>query len=357
MGESGNEPAGSTAVKGIDEARVVPWLEANIDDFAAPATFTLIAGGHSNLTFGVTDANGTKYVLRRPPLGHVLQSAHDMGREHKIIKALGPTTVPVPPALGYCEDVEVNGAPFYVMAFVDGHIIRTSEIAQQKLTEEQRRVAGESLVDVLADIHSVDVDAVGLGDLGKKTDYMQRQLKRWYTQFKGSGELTKRSVPDVDEVHDFLVARIPDQGPAAIVHGDYRLDNCMIGFDGHVAAVLDWELCTLGDAMADVGLLMVYWNDPEDAGSALLAPSTTAPGFPRRAELLERYAKQSGRDVSQVDYYTAFGYWKLACIIEGVYARYAAGVMGSSDERQIEGFKGQVDFLAARAKAAVERLP
>ena len=344
-------------VKGIDEARVVPWLEANVDGFVGPAEFTLIAGGHSNLTFGVTDANGTKYVLRRPPLGHVLQSAHDMGREHKIIKALGPTSVPVPPALGYCEDVEVNGAPFYVMAFVDGYIIRTSDIAKEKLTEDQRRVAGESLVDVLADIHSVDVDAIGLGDLGKKTDYMQRQLKRWYTQFKGSGELTKRTVPDVDEVHDFLAARIPEQGPAAIVHGDYRLDNCMIGFDGHVAAVLDWELCTLGDPMADVGLLMVYWNDPEDAGSALLAPSTTAPGFPRRAELLERYAKQSGRDVSQVDYYTAFGYWKLACIIEGVYARYAAGVMGSQDEKQIEGFRNQVDFLAARAKAAVERLP
>src|SRR5687768_10110447 len=135
--------------KGIDEARVVPWLEANIDGFVGPAELTLIAGGHSHLTFGVTDANGTKCVLRPPPLGHVLQSAHDMGREHKIIKALGPTTVPVPPALGYCEDVEVNGAPFYVMAFVDGHIIRTSEIAQERLTEEQRRVAGESLVDVL----------------------------------------------------------------------------------------------------------------------------------------------------------------------------------------------------------------
>ncbi|HYD10744.1 MAG TPA: phosphotransferase family protein, partial [Acidimicrobiales bacterium] len=338
-------------VKGIDEARVVPWLEANIDGFAGPAEFTLIAGGHSNLTFGVTDANGTKYVLRRPPLGHVLQSAHDMGREHKIIKALNGTNVPVPPALGFCEDIEVNGAPFYVMGFVDGHIIRTSDVAKEKLTEEQRRTAGESLVDVMADMHAVDVDAVGLGDLGKKTDYMQRQLKRWNTQFKGSSELTKRTVPSVEEVHDFLAARIPEQGPAAIVHGDYRLDNCMIGFDGNVAAVLDWELCTLGDAMADVGLLMVYWNDPDDAGSALLAPSTTAPGFLKRAELLERYAARSGRDVSQVDYYTAFGYWKLACIIEGVYARYAAGVMGSQDEKQIEGFRNQVDFLADRAKA------
>jgi aminoglycoside phosphotransferase (APT) family kinase protein len=345
------------ATSGIDATRVIPWLEANIEGFTGPATFDLIAGGHSNLTYGVTDSNGRRYVLRRPPLGHVLQSAHDMGREHKIIKALGPTSVPVPPALGFCEDTDVNGAPFYVMAFVDGHIIRTSDVAKKVLSEEQRRTAGESLVDVLADIHAVDVDAVGLGDLGKKTDYMQRQLNRWYKQFNGSIELTKRTVPAIDEVHDALVSRIPEQGPAAIVHGDYRLDNCMVGDDGNVVAVLDWELCTLGDPMADLGLLMVYWNDPEDEGTALLAPTTTAPGFPRRRDLLARYAERSGRDVSTIDYYTAFGYWKLACIIEGVYARYAAGVMGTNDPASYEGFRVQVERLGAQAQAAVARIP
>ena len=152
---------------GVDAERVVPWLEANVDGFTGPAEFTLIAGGHSNLTYGVRDAKDTKYVLRRPPLGHVLESAHDMGREHKIIAALGPTPVPVPPALAYCDDNSVNDAPFYVMGFVEGNIVRTAEVAREKLTAEQRRTAGESLVDVMADMHAVDVDKVGLGDLGR----------------------------------------------------------------------------------------------------------------------------------------------------------------------------------------------
>jgi aminoglycoside phosphotransferase (APT) family kinase protein len=342
---------------GVDAARVVPWLEANVKGFTGPAEFTLIAGGHSNLTYGVTDANGTKYVLRRPPLGHVLESAHDMGREHKIIAALGPTDVPVPPALAYCTDIEVNDAPFYVMGFVDGYIVRTAEVATEKLTEAQRRRAGESIVDVMAAMHAVDVDAVGLGDLGRKDGYVERQLRRWIKQVKGSQELTKRELPDVDYVHDYLAAHIPEQqGGASIVHGDYRLDNCMIGHDGNVAAVLDWELCTLGDPMADVGLLMVYWNDPAEDTSLLNVSATTVDGFPRKAELLERYAKVSGRDLSQVDYYVALGYWKLACIIEGVYARYAAGVMGSTNEAQTAGFRTNVERLASAARAAVDRL-
>ncbi|HEX4904556.1 MAG TPA: phosphotransferase family protein [Acidimicrobiales bacterium] len=341
---------------GVDEARVVPWLEANVQGFEGPATFSLIAGGHSNLTYGVTDAKGAKYVLRRPPLGHVLESAHDMGREHKIIAALGPTDVPVPPALAYCTDTSVNDAPFYVMGFVEGNIIRTADVAREKLTPEQRRTAGESLVDVMAAMHAVDVDAVGLGDLGRKDGYLERQLKRWYKQVKGSQELTKRELPDVDDVHDWLVAHMPEQGKAGIVHGDYRLDNCMVGYDGHIAAVLDWELCTLGDTMADVGLLMVYWNDPSDDTTLLNTSATTVEGFPRKAELLERYAKASGRDLSNVDYYTAFGFWKLACIVEGVYARYQAGVMGTTDPAAFEGFRTNVERLAASAKAAVERM-
>jgi aminoglycoside phosphotransferase (APT) family kinase protein len=341
---------------GVDEARVVPWLEANVEGFTAPAAFTLIAGGHSNLTYGVTDANGTKYVLRRPPLGHVLQSAHDMGREHKIIAALGSSPVPVPPALAYCEDTSVNDAPFYVMGFVEGNIVRTAEVAREKLTEEQRRTAGESLVDVMAAMHAVDVDAVGLGDLGRKDGYLERQLKRWYKQVKGSQELTKRELPDVDFVHEWLQTHMPEQGVAGIVHGDYRLDNCMVGHDGKIAAVLDWELCTLGDTMADVGLLMVYWNDPSDDATLLNTSATTVEGFPRKAELLERYAEKSGRDISNVDYYTAFGFWKLACIVEGVYARYQAGVMGTTDPAAFEGFRTNVERLAAQARVAVERM-
>ena len=336
------------ATKGIDEAKVTPWLEANVEGLVAPVRYTLIAGGHSNLTYRVDDAAGGAFVLRRPPLGQVLATAHDMGREHRIISALGPTRVPVAPALAFCEDPAVNGAPFYVMRFVEGHILRDATSAAAALTPAQRRTAGESLVDVMAEIHAVDPDAVGLGDLGRKEGYIERQLKRWYRQFEQS---KLREVPDVDEVHELLLRTVPEQGPATIVHGDYRLDNCMVDDGGNVVAVLDWEICTLGDPMADLGLLCVYWTDPEDEGAALGVSATTLEGFPRRADLVARYAERSGRDVSSVGYYTAFGYWKLACIVDGVYTRYAGGSMGSSSG--FEHFDAQVLRLAATAKATL----
>ena len=343
------------AIEGINEANVTAWFEANIDGVAPPLSFDLIAGGHSNLTFGVTDSKGSKSVLRRPPLGHVLATAHDMNREHTIISALGPTPVPVAPALGLCMDEDVNGAPFYVMGFVEGNVIRDAEAARTLLDEEGRRNASESIADVMAEIHAVDVDAVGLGALGKKEGYIARQLKRWYTQFQQSQELTHRPVPLVHEVHDALSERIPPQGAAAIVHGDYRLDNCMLGFDNRVAAVLDWEICTLGDPLADVGLLMVYWNEASDSHQALTTSAATAvPGFYTRAELLERYEKASGRDLSDIDFYVAFGYWKLACIVEGVYARYAHGAMGKPASG-FEAFAVQTERLAEAAKAAVDK--
>jgi aminoglycoside phosphotransferase (APT) family kinase protein len=338
-------------LKGIDAAPVTAWFEANIAGASGPLTFELIAGGHSNLTFGVTDAAGTRYVLRRPPLGHVLATAHDMGREHRVMSALEPTGVPVPTMLGICTDTEVNGAPFYVMAFVEGHIVRDQKAAESMLDEDSRRRAGESIADVLAAIHAVDVDAVGLGDLGKRDGYIARQLKRWYSQFLSSNELTRRPVPLVHEVHEVLSSRIPEQQGVGIVHGDYRLDNCMVGDDGNIVAVLDWELCTLGDPLADVGLLQVYWPDRTDPESSLLGISaTTAPGFPTRRELTDRYAAASHRDLGELDFYVAFGFWKLACIIEGVYSRYAAGAMG--DATGFEAFESQVTRLAERAAAA-----
>jgi aminoglycoside phosphotransferase (APT) family kinase protein len=204
---------------------------------------------------------------------------------------------------------------------------------------------------VLARIHAVDPDAVGLGDLGRKEGYIARQLKRWHGQWQQS---KTRDLPVVDEVHAALAARIPEQGPAAIVHGDYRLDNCLLRPDGTIAAVLDWELCTLGDPLADVGLLLVYWTEPGDSHPALIQAPTTLDGFPTRAEVIERYARASGRDVSHVEYYVAFGYWKLACILEGVYARYKGGVMGSSSG--FEGFAAQVEILATSALAAVDSM-
>ena len=290
-------------------------------------------------------------MLRRPPLGHVLASAHDMGREHRIIAALQDSAVPVAPALGYCADATVNGAPFYVMGFVDGHVLRDREASEATLDLAGRRRAGESLVDTLAAIHAVDVDAVGLADLGRHDGYIARQLKRWYGQWNAQ---KTRELPAVDEVHDLLVARIPEQGPASIVHGDYRLDNCMVDGHGTVVAVLDWEICTLGDPLADVGMLQVYWTGPDDAASAWDGSSTTAPGFPGRDELTARYAATSGRDVSALPFYTAFAAWKLACILEGVYARYVGGALGARSAEELAPFKQQVDAAAAQARSIVD---
>ena len=337
---------------GIDEERVVPWLEANVAALTSPVEFLLIAGGHSNLTYKVTDARGTEFVLRRPPLGHVLATAHDMGREYRVISALGPTAVPVPRALAYCDDLSVNGTPFYVMSFVEGHIIRDDETAEKILTPDQRRRAGESLIDVLADIHAVDPDAVGLGQLGRRDGYIERQLKRWYKQFQAS---QTRQLPAVDEVYRTLLAAIPVQVSTTIVHGDYRLDNCMVDDDGEVNAVLDWEICTLGDPLADVGLLTVFWTEAGEEGLGALTPPTVADGFPRRAELLERYVARSGRDLSKIDYYTAFGYWKLACVVEGVYARYLGGALGD-DATGFDGYDERVVLLANRAEEAAAKV-
>ena len=339
------------ATKGIEAPAVTAWFEANIPGATGPLDFELIAGGHSNLTYRVDDAAGHRYVLRRPPLGHVLATAHDMRREHTIISALGPTPVPVAPALGLCTDDAVNGAPFYVMDFVDGRVLRDSAAAEQ-ITVDARRNASLSIANTLAAIHAVDPDAVGLGDLGKKEGYIARQLKRWYGQWEQS---KTRELPLVDEVHDALLARIPEQGPAAIVHGDYRLDNCMTDDDGNVIAVLDWEICALGDPLADVGLLMVYWTEPDDGGSMLLSAPTASEGFLSRKQVLDAYAEASGRDLAQVDFYIAFGYWKLACIVEGVYARYVGGAMGS-DAKGFEAFAVQVERCASAAAEAVARL-
>ncbi len=326
------------------------WFAANVKGAELPLQFELIAGGRSNLTYRVRDSGGNDFVLRRPPVSHVLPTAHDMGREHKVISALAPTAVPVPPALAYCDDPSVNGAPFYVMGFVEGRILRDAEAASS-LDPVARRAAGESLMEVLWAIHSVHVDAVGLGDLGRREMYLERQLKRWNSQVEQSRQITGRSLDLVAEVHDALAARIPAQRYTGIVHGDYRLDNTILGDDGSVRAVLDWEICTLGDPLTDLGLLMVYWAEPGEDPSLGLSP-TTVPGFPTRKEMAARYVDLSGRQVPDLGYYVAFGFWKLACILEGVFARYAKGA-GGGDTSGAEALGDQVDLLAEQAKEAL----
>jgi aminoglycoside phosphotransferase (APT) family kinase protein len=338
--------------KGIDARRVSAWLEENVEGAEGPFSFRLIVGGRSNLTFEVRDAAGRKMVLRRPPLGELLPSAHDMGREHRIISALEPTAVPVPETLGLCRDPEVNGGPFYLMRFADGAILRDEAEVEASFAPERRTAVADALIDSLCDLHLVDPDTIGLGDLSKREDYIGRQLRRWNRQYEASNP---RDIPEVAEAHRLLAERVPDQQRLAIVHGDYRIDNTVFAADTSVEAVLDWELCTLGDPLADLGLLLVYWVEPgEDASFMLSGTPTLAPGFPNREHLLARYGERSGADLSEIDYYVAFGSWKLACIAEGILTRYSAGVMGD-DSVSIERLAAQTPLLAGMALERLER--
>ena len=340
--------APSSDVAGIDAKNLTAWMLDRVPDLVEPIRFDPIAGGLSNLTYTVTDSVGRRWVLRRPPLGHVLATAHDMSREFRIINALSSTDVPVAPVVGFCEDETVNGAPFYVMEFVDGIIARDAA-AGSELTIAARTNAGRSLIDNLIKIHAVDVDAVGLGDLGRKESYVERQLSRWQRQWEATKD---DAIVEMTELHQRLSHAIPQQGHATIVHGDYRLDNCIVDQSGSVVAVLDWELCTLGDPLADLGLMFVYWAQADDPFSALDGSATALEGFATRSDLLAMYQAQSDRDLSQIGYYVALGYWKLACILQGVLVRYRSGVMGDQTTDTDSG-TSSVQRLAVAGLAAL----
>lgn len=339
-------------MQGLDDERVSRWLTENIDGATGPFRYELIVGGRSNLTFRVTDAVGTRYVLRRPPTGHVLATAHDMAREHRIITAVGRTGVPVPRTLGLCVDESVNGAPFYVMEYVDGEVLDSPERGAL-LPEALRPGASEHLIDVLADLHAADVDEIGLGDLARREGYVERQIKRWSTQWEHS---KTREVPAIEEVARHLAANVPVQHGVSIAHGDFRFGNCLVDLGtGRVTAVLDWELCTLGDPLADLGYLGVYWVRPD--GSGRDNDPTGAGGYLSYADIVDRYATRTGRDVSQIDYYLAFSSWRLAVISEGVYNRYLHGAMGDQDDPEaLERVRVGTLELAEQALAAVRRL-
>jgi aminoglycoside phosphotransferase (APT) family kinase protein len=281
----------------------------------------------------------------------VLQSAHDMGREHRIIAALRDTDVPVANALGLCDDVEVNGAPFYLMDFVEGAVLATIHDAEA-FPEASRRAAADDLVDVMGRLHAVDPDAVGLGTLGRKEDYIARQLNRWHRQFSQS---KTRELPLLDEVHDRLAARIPPQRWTGIVHGDFRLGNMILGPGGELRAVLDWELATLGDTLADLGWMLSSWAQPGEATRGPFPPPTTAAGFPTRAEIADRYSKVTGRDLSELPYYLAFARWRGACISEGVLNRYKQAVMGEVDF-DIDAMAEGVEMSVNAARDALDQL-
>jgi aminoglycoside phosphotransferase (APT) family kinase protein len=341
--ESRNGPAG------IASGPVSRWIDEHVEGLVGPYEFAQIAGGRSNITFKVTDARGTAFVLRRPPLGHVLATAHDMAREHRIITAVGTSAVPVPRTLALCEDPEVNGAAFYLMEFVGGTVLDSPDKGGL-LAPGLRRTASEHLVDVLADLHDVDIDAVGLGDLARRDGYVERQIKRWTTQWENS---KTRELASMERVRERLASSVPVQQGSVIAHGDYRFGNCLVDLDtGRVTAVLDWELCTLGDPLADLGYMGVYWSD-DATGTSRDNDPTGAGGFATYADVVERYGRRTGRDVSRVGWYVAFSSWRLAVITEGVYRRYRDGAMGN-DGFDPEPIRVGVEVLAEAALRALE---
>ncbi|WP_228900501.1 phosphotransferase family protein [Streptomyces sp. DH1] len=287
---------------------------------AGPLSGRLIEGGRSNLTYAVSDGTGS-WVVRRPPLGHVLATAHDMKREHRVISALHPTDVPVPRPVLLCEDEEVLGAPFYVMEFVEGTPYRTAE-QLATLGPERTRAAVLNLVDTLVGLHAVDPAEVGLGDFGRPEGFLDRQLRRWAKQLDAS---RNRDLAGIDELHATLGRELPRSPSPTVVHGDYRLDNVLIGGENdEIRAILDWEMSTLGDPLTDLGLLVMY-SSPLGMPDSPVSTTAQAPGHPAPAELIERYAARSGRDVSAVAWYTAFAWFKLAVILEGIHYRYTLG--------------------------------
>lgn len=336
--------------EGIDETMVTAWLEAHVPVLEPPVQYSLIAGGHSNLTFRCEDSAGHVYVLRRPPLGHVLQSAHDMSREHKIIDALRDSDVPVPGNFGLCQDESVNAADFYIMNFIGGLVLNDSTVAEQ-VPEGQRRSISEHVVEILCRLHAINPDDVGLGDLGRKEAYLERQIKRWTTQWEAS---KTHEIPEMEESCRILKERMPEQVGATIVHGDYRLGN-MIVADGEVKAILDWELCTLGDPLADVGYILNNWVSKEEVlelGEGDQSP-TAAGGFISRADIISIYEKNTGRDLSGINYYRAFSHWRLAAIGQGVYKRYLVGAMGESRDVDLD---RQKEGVKRRARSALDLL-
>jgi len=329
-------------VVGIDIESVSRWLAEHVG-VEPPCVFSMIDGGNSNLTYTVTDANQRALALRRPPLGDILESAHDMGREFRVISALADTDVPVPIALAMCSDISVNDAPFYAMSFVEGVVPHDAELGDL-IPMSQRHAVSDSIIDVLAALHTLDPDSVGLGDLGRRENYVARQLGRWAGHWEKSKQ---REIPEMGEAHRRLETEIPPQMRSTIVHGDFRLGNAIVK-GGHVVAMLDWELCTLGDPLADLGYLFNGWRTPDEPVLWRSSP-TQAGGYRSLDDLIARYSAATGADLSRIGYYQAFQSWRLAAILEGVHARYRHGAMGSTDGLDLDAMAESVVHLARDA--------
>jgi aminoglycoside phosphotransferase (APT) family kinase protein len=333
------------APPGLDLQRLRDHLERRRPGLlSGPLTAEIITGGRSNLTYvvrdtGDADGDPREWVLRRPPLGHVLATAHDMAREYRVMTALGPTAVPVPRTVLLCEDLEVLGAPFYLMERVAGTVFR-NRAQLEAAGPERTRAIGNRLVDTLVDLHAVDITSAGLGDFGRPEGYLERQLRRWSRQLESS---RNRDLPGIEELHSELAAGLPAGAEGVVLHGDYRLDNVIVGAADEVAAVLDWEMSTLGDPMADVALLAAYRDRRSLSAADPVGDATQAPGFPTVQDMVARYAERSGRDVSGLAWYVAFSYFKLAVILEGIHYRFIHGqTVGAGFDRVGEMVPGLV---------------
>ena len=314
----------------------------------------LISGGKSNLTFRIASDAG-EVILRRPPLGRVLPTAHDMAREYRVQSALGATAVPVPRMLHLADAHGPLGVPFYLMERVVGHVCRNQLPPRYAETQARRAAIGQALVDTLARLHAIDPADVGLGDFGRPAGFMQRQLRRWSEQWERS---KVADLPALDSLRDGLMRTLPAQRAHSVVHGDFRLDNTILHPTraGEIVAVLDWEMSTLGDPFADVGALLAYWSQEDDdevlVAARIMPPVTAAPGFPTRAQIVEQYARMTGFDVSGLGWYLAFAYFKLAVICQGIAARAAGGAMLGSG---FDDAQGLVEPLVRAGQRALDR--
>jgi len=334
------------APPGIDRPDVDAWLASHVPDAVPPFSYELIVGGGSNLTFRVTDGAGHQWALRRPPLGPILATAHDMGREVRIMSALAPSPVVVPAVAAFCQDPDVTGAPFYVMNFVDGLVIR-DRASTRAMTRQDADRATDSLIDTQIALHTLDLEAYGLADLARHGDYVGRQLTRWRRQVEVG---RTRDAPLFFELHEGLVARKPtEQVAPGLAHGDYRFDNVVLDEEFSVAAVLDWELCTIGDPIADFAWSLEYWSNENDPVSFLRDPPTAAGIFVTRDEVVDRYRSRCGFEVGDLSYYRVFSWWKQACIAEGSLARQIEAVRRGQSSKDPADTVRHIDQLLEHA--------
>ncbi|MEV0606039.1 phosphotransferase family protein [Polymorphospora rubra] len=336
-----------TGLPGLDLARLREHLDRQAPDLVTgQLRADLLVGGRSNLTYAVTDGT-SRWVLRRPPLGHVLATAHDMTREYRVLSALGPLGFPVPPTVLLCPDPAVLGAPFYLMGQVEG-VIHRDPAELERLGPDRVRALVLALVTTLADLHAVPPAQVGLADFGRPEGYNDRQVRRWKRQLDAS---RSRDVPGIEQLHGRLAAAVPACGAGTIVHGDFRLDNVLVGPAGEIRAVLDWEMSTLGDPLSDLALMLIYAGRPMPVDGGLTRPALAVAGHPDPTEIAAYYARRSGRDTGGLRWYLAFAAFKLAVILEGVHYRY---VQGQTVGPGFEGIGAQVAPLVRQAHETLD---